>query len=1336
MRGARFEERGSRSEVGGTRNEERTPRERRVRGRAESLRASCEGVDERLLREHLVRLDERYFERFSEEEICSHVKAISGLSPEQPVAVLVDRNEKGTVECTVLSYDYPGEFSLITGVLTAMGLHILSGDVFTYAEIPSHRAGKDALKGFGGGPEEDPLYNRRRIVDHFSGSLDTLLSPDAWSRQLAKTLEGIIRLLEEGGEGSAKEARHRVNEMFVRRLAFLHPDMPATLYPVEIEVPPENGPQTRLKVISQDTPGFLYALSNALSLQGVSIEQVKIRTIGSRVEDQIDLADCRGRKIQDPDQLRKIRMSVLLTKQFTYFLGKAPDPYKALLRFEHLTGEILSKGETGWLSILTDPYALRDLARVLGASDYLWEDFIRLQYETLLPIFQTPAGRLGLTPSPESVPRRLKEAMAGADSEEEERRRLNEFKDREIFLIDLVHMLDPKADFQGFAERLTRLAEAVVSTATDCVYGRLCRQFGRPRTVAGIEARYAVLGLGKLGGVALGYASDIELLYVYSDSGKTDGERVIENAEFFDRLVKGVVRFVRAKREGIFHVDLRLRPYGDAGPLATSLETFCDYYGPGGRAHSYERLSLVRLRAVGGDRDLGSQLERLRDEMVYFSGEMDFREISELRDRQCREKTAGRGVNAKFSPGGLVDVEYSIQALQVKYGKAVPGLRTPMLHHALYALLEEGLLFQEEGEGLMRAYDFLRRLINGMRMLRGSAGDLFLPSPGSDEFEHLSRRMGYRVGEALGPGEQLRMDFETHTAMVRAFVEGHFGRTWIPGRKGAGTISDLILSREEFPFDEIRRILNHVGFRDTEKAYVNLKAMAGEGSRRETFARLVLLACDILAGGPDPDMALNNWERFSRSLGSPEFHFRKLLSQPMQLELLLGVLARSQFLSDVLVRTPGFFDWVMIPELLHNRRRRGEVEEELRMLSQGCGSHGEWLNRLRRVRRREVLRVGTRDMCLGTSVEETVEDLSVVAEALVEVTLERGWSRWREEGRVPAEVPRPEQAFSVLAFGKLGGRELNYSSDIDLVGVWDPPGGLRMQDPHYDVLRNLYAHAVEQLRADLSNHTEEGHAYRVDLRLRPFGRSGELVTTLRGLLDYYRTRADLWEIQAALKLRPVAGDQELGDRVMEGLRPFFTLPRSREAIVASIERMRHKARKRSARQRESALDVKAGPGGLRDIEFLVQGLQLIHGPECPHLLEGNTLLAIRLLERAGKLPEKIASDLTEDYCFLRKVEHFLQIMEDRQTHDVPWNQVQMNALAGRVRGKNGTGEEFAEALLMCLERVQKAYGAYLLEEKSIEKRREEWNIPPMTQGTRRTVVKSTPRALPLSNIKP
>jgi len=1254
----------------------------------ESLKRSMPEISEELLKGHLNRLGSDYFRRFSEDHVRRHVQAISRLGSRHPVELIIDRIRDDEIECTVLAFDYPGEFSLIAGILAGTGFNVMSGDVYTYAKGNGNDIkGGHQRKLFPLSPFNEALH-KRKIIDFFSGVLINPLYFEKWAEQLKKNLEEVIGLLETGDEQSLQDARNRVNEMVVNHLSNIHSSGSGPgLYPVEIDLSNE-GPFTRLKIVSEDTPAFLYSLSNALSLHNILLEHVRIRTIHGRIEDTIDLVDSQGRKIEDKEILDSVKLSVLLTKEFTYFLVKAPDPYAALSRFEHLLNDILNKPiKEKWISYLSDSSNLQDFARLLGASDFLWEDFIRLQYESLLPLLKPDVQGHLLSGSPDAVRERLAKALEGSQSLDEKKQAVNNFKDQEIFLIDLDHILNNEPDIKFLAERLTGLAEIVVNVSAEAVYEDLVERHGRPTSVAGLNADYAILGLGKFGGAALGYASDIELLFVYNDNGRTNGEDPIDNFEFFNLLVKGVNLFIESKREGIFQVDLRLRPHGESGPLACSMEGFCGYYGKDGQAHPYELLSLVRMRAIGGDYELGKQLERIRNELIYFSDNIDIREIRNLRERQFREKSVPGKVNAKFSRGGLVDLEYGVQILQIIHGRDIPSLRTARIHEALTALSDAGILSEADSLRLIDAYNFLRNLINGLRMLRGNARDLFLPSFGTNEFGHLARRMGYVRGGALDTAQKLYMDFETHTAMVRVFAEKYFGREALPA-PDTGTVVDVILS-EQMPEDLRNRILSQGGFRNPQRACVNLMGLAGDGDRREIFTRIALLAWDMLKRMPDPDMALNNWDRFMHSLGNAEFHYNILLSQPMHLEILLSIFSGSQFLSDTLIRNPGFFDWLIIPDVLHRVRKREDLEDELRKAARTCLSRDEWLNRLRRFRRREILRIGARDIYLKISPRIIMQELTALAESLTQVVLEGCLKKIIREKKI--EGKGLDDHFCIMAFGKMGGNELNYSSDIDLLGIFDK-GDDKAGDGHKEIFSRL----MEDVISDLCSYTEEGYVYRVDLRLRPFGSSGVLVNSINGLMEYYERSASLWEIQAAIKIRPVAGNLRLGYEFIERLNKILQRPRDRNKIIESIEKMRNLAIQTYSSPLTGELDIKTGTGGIRDVEFMVQGLQLMNALDKGMSYEGNTMSAIEALCEAGIVPDEVADRLKEDYIFLRRTEHCLQLLEDRQVHSIPGDQDELTALAKRMLGVEANADQFMDQLNDCLKRVRGFYEIYLL----------------------------------------
>jgi [glutamine synthetase] adenylyltransferase / [glutamine synthetase]-adenylyl-L-tyrosine phosphorylase len=1239
------------------------------------------GLDPALIEQHLVRLDARYFERFGDDEVLGHLRLLAAVGPGAPAALEVRALPGGEVACTVLAFDHPGAFSLIVGIVAALGLDITAGDIFTWAP-PGPR-----------GPRTLEL-RRRRLVDCFTGRVPAGARGRAWEAAVQARLTEVFAGLERGGDAAAR-SRTTVSELAASALGRVRQAREPVLYPVQIEVDEIPGGRARMRVISQDTPFFLYTFSTALSLQGVSIEHVTIRTEQGRIEDAFEIVDPSGAPITDPARLDRIKLSVLLTKQFTTFLENAPDPLAALLRFEQMVKDLLALPTQGrWLELLSDQGVLRELAQLLGASTFLWEDFVRLQYEELLPLLSPDLSAGGLVPALDTLPSRLAAALDGADEPGMFERRLNEFKDREIYLYDLDHILSARSpgthpgaagaadletfgsDFLTLSKRLTALAEVVVDAAAAFAYRALAARHGTPLTVAGLPVRYAVLGLGKMGGAALGYASDIEILLVYSDSGSTAGPAVVENGEFFDSLAREVAQLVHAKREGIFHIDLRLRPYGASGPMGCSLESFCTYYAQGGPAHSYERLALVRLRAVGGDRTLGRQVERLRDEMVFSARAIDLVELRELRARQVQEKTTPSSLNAKFSPGALVDLEYAVQILQVQHGTEEPRLRTPRIHEALDALASIGVLGQGEATDLVSDYRFFRRLINGLRMLRGSAKDLVLPGLASTEYLHLARRMGYEPDAQITPAQKLHLDFEAHTASVRAFVERHFGRDSLPGARAA-TVADVVLS-DAVPADLAQRALAARGFADPARAVDNLRLIAGEAEQRTLFARLAVLACDILSLRPDPDMALNNWERYLRALPDPRAHLRGMLSQPMMLEILLSIFSASQFLADTLVREPSLLESIGKPAVVNAARGAEEIRGELGALGRDCADREEWRNVIRRYRRREILRIAARDICLGVPTQSIMEEISDLADGIIAAALD--YLR-----AAPGTAAAP--AFCVIAFGKLGGRELNYSSDIDLLGLFASEAG--------EEAEGAAAALMEGIRADLSTHTVEGYAYRVDLRLRPYGSSGQLVYPMDALAAYYRDAAAPWELQALLKARPAAGNPAVGAAFLEAARVLLTAPRERAEVAESIDRLRKEARRALSRSiLSTTTDIKTGLGGLRDVEFLAQGLLLVHAHESPGLLRGATVPALQALADAGILPAAEAGRLVDDYLFLRRVEHFLQIYEDRQTHSLPRDPAQLRALARLMLGSGAGEAELNRALEERFQRIQESWRSF------------------------------------------
>lgn len=1242
----------------------------------EDLKVKCPAVPEAVVKRHWNSLSDDYFRYFDVEDAAEHIRKIHSISSNKPVTTIVHPLENGELECTILAVDYPSVFSFITGLLSAKGFNIISGSSFTYKKTTP-----EIQKRSPGYKRRAPLSTvsiekKRKIIDHFTGKIERFETVGMWQSELEEALQDVFRIIEASEKEGLNKAKRRVHEYVAEALSSEHISDRAILYPVEIEID-NSKERTKMAITSVDTPFFLYAVSTALGLHNISIESVYIQTIDTKVIDEFEIVDLKGKPITSSRELDQIKFSILFTKQFTYFLWRAPDPFQALLRFENILQDIaVTAPDMGRGKYLSDPMILQDLARLLGASDFLWEDFIRSQYETILPMLSPEIKEKYFSHTPETMEELLKSELSSCTGIEEKKAALNRFKDRETYFIDLDHILKEDADFLFLSMKLTALAELIVKTAVSVVWEDITAEYGKPRTVAGIEATFTILGLGKLGGAALGYASDIELLFIYSDQGNTDGKKSVPNAVFFEELFKKAVLLIEAKREGIFRVDLRLRPHGNSGPIACSLEEFCRYYGAEGQAHAFELLALIRMRRIGGNTELGERVERLRNEYVFATNNIDLSELQTLREKQLQEKTEFNRLNAKFSPGALVDLEYTVQILQYLYGRDYPALQTPRIHLALEELLRLGIMTNQEFDEIVAAYHFFRKLINGLRMLRGSAEDLFLPRENSDEYLHLARRMGYTPRQGFNPSQLLSLDFQTTTAGIRRFVEHYLGRDWI-SEEGIGNAADLVLS-DSVSVKSRKKIFSTAGFYQPERAYINLKALAGTGPRRRLFARLSVLAWDVLAHSPDPDMALNNWERFEHSIADIENHYEELLHQPKRLELLLQVFASSQFLADILIKYPEFYNWVTDPARIRRLRKKEEMLADLRKKAMPKNDI-EWERKVRKFRKREILRIATRDICMLVSIEEIVAELTNLAEAVLEATLSY------------IQGDDIEAPFCLLAFGKLGGRELNYSSDLDLIGIFDDHTG-----PPENQVPTKYGTWMERLRGLLSDHTDEGYAYRIDLRLRPYGTSGAIVYSSAALLEYYLHTASQWEIQALLKLRPVAGDIDVGNRFRASLRPLLVGNNIRTDVIETIKKLRAEAVKQSARSTLGGEDIKSGEGGIRDIEFLLQGFQLVFCKQFPEIVTGNTLEGIRKIGKAELVPGSIAEALTEDYTFLRRLEHFLQILEDRQTHTLPKSERERKLLAKRMLQGEGNTEDFFTRLDETLSRVHGTYEIYLL----------------------------------------
>lgn len=668
------------------------------------------------------------------------------VSDTEPLIVEWQPSSDAMGQMTIAGFDQLGDLSMICGLLFVFGFDVVEGQVATEG-AGIERTTTSPL----------PL----RFLNTFVVRLRATSADRNVHSEIVRLRSELTELLAEARAGRRREAQARLAKRVSEALP--HERAANTIHsPVEIEFDNDSNERTtELRITAEDTSGLLYELTNAIALLGLDIRQMEIRTIGTRVRDTLHVTDECGRKLLDPRRQQELRAAIVLIQHFTDVLPQAPDPEAALLHFQQLLEGELRKPD--WLERITSlrqPKVLAALAKLLGVSDLFWEDFLRLQHEHLLPLL-TDLDALQHPKSADELTLEITLKLAEQKTFAERCDRLNLFKDREMFRIDMRHVAGPVTEFTTFSEELSTLAEVVVVAGCQLAESELAvrSRLVMPAcdSVATSSSRtepskpiLCVAALGKLGGRELGFASDIELLVVFDDRQGF----VPTNVEYCERFVELLQQTIRAKRAGIFQIDLRLRPHGRAGNLAVSFHEFLRYFAADGAAWPFERQSLIKLRPIAGDAGFAAELLQRRDELIFCETRWDPIPVRAMRERQVRQLVQAGTFHAKLSPGALVDIEYLVQLLQLSNGQHQPQLRTTNTLDAIAELEQlEGVPVGSMSK-LRDAYLFFRRLIDCLRMTRGAANDLTLPSDDSEELRGLARRMSQSPVELTGSAEQ------------------------------------------------------------------------------------------------------------------------------------------------------------------------------------------------------------------------------------------------------------------------------------------------------------------------------------------------------------------------------------------------------------------------------------------------------------------------------------------------------------------------------------------------------------------------------------------------------
>jgi len=486
-------------------------------------------------------------------------------------------------------------------------------------------------------------------------------------------------------------------------------------------------------------------------------------------------------------------------------------------------------------------------------------------------------------------------------------------------------------------------------------------------------------------------------------------------------------------------------------------------------------------------------------------------------------------------------------------------------------------------------------------------------------------------------------------------------------------LKDLLLA-PNLTGEEVASLLRPYGFEEIKRADTNLQLIAEEPRVRQFFAEILDDFLSALGQTPEPDRGLNDFERFTRAAISKSQLFSYLREDPATVSRAATIFGGSPFLSEILIRNPEYFYWVFDPAVLKRRRTKREILRDFSQALRLLKTKENRIDLLRIFKRKEILRIGVRDLLREASVEEILTELSDLADVLIQKGYEICDQALRERYGRPSYRDRSGKqvrvGFTIIAMGKLGGGELNFSSDVDLLYLYETrtgkTTGIRGDAESRIANADYFRRLAQQVTAALNTATGQGYVYRVDLRLRPEGEKGLIVQPLQGYRRYYATRGETWERLSLLKARPVGGDLFLGAQFLKRIIPFlygkpFGLPG-----VQEVGALKRRIDEKVDLSKQTENHVKLGRGGIREIEFIVQALQIYFGAKHPAIRERNTLKALAKLVRSKFLLKEDARALTEAYLFLRDTENKLQIVNDAQTHLLPTDPKGVRACALRL----------------------------------------------------------------------
>lgn len=895
------------------------------------------------------------------------------------------------------------------------------------------------------------------------------------------------------------------------------------------------------------------------------------------------------------------------------------------------------------------------------------------------------------------------------DSEDDEMRRVlrhfARFERLRVALRELLPDAHGGADVDVTAGELSALADVTIEVALEDAIRHVSRRCGEPTRADGARSRFAVLGMGKLGGQELNSGSDVDLIYLYdTDDGAARRTKrgVVEETtlqEFWTRVAKRLTSTLEDVTEDgfVWRVDLRLRPEGARGALVASLSAMEQYYESFGRL--WERAALLRARPSAGDLDLGDELLESLLPFVWrrridpsIAVEM-IRLVHQARAELTHEPDA----DLKLGEGGIREAEFFVQSLALIWGGREPSVRARGTLEALSRLGVRGFVTDREGAGMFDAYLALRRAEHAVQFSSGIQTHELPKDP--DNMQRLARVLGFDDSKTF------LADLDEHRGFVAARFASLAPGEDLPTHAWPLALSALDEQDIDAFIEAIDRVARRAGLGTGPAPGQDWSVMAHslfELSRhpdallglrsREAFPALADTLLDALMDAADPDQAARYLRAFWARLRFPGVYIRMLGADPRVVRRLVGVLGASAFVGDAIATNPELGDLILFtytvptPEsardeiLLAHGDEREDPEESL-------------VGALRRAKARVTLQVALADL----AGDIDVRDATVVLSALADASLEAA-TRFAL-GVGPNESAR---GLTVVAMGKLGGREIGYGSDLDVIFVYEP----QYAPPGKDAAAYFTRVARTIIRVITSPHGA-GSGYELDTRLRPSGNQGLLVTSVDAFAKYHAVHAEpsehgaarkgaAWERMALLRARAVAGDEKLGERVIEIARQTaYGVTDPAGTIAQELHRIRTRVVREASLERPGRHDLKLGWGGLLEIEFSVQMRQMCH-PEPREVMTTETPEALELLAMVGALTPRQASDLIDGYYFLRLLEQRIRVVHADASHLLDEHAPGLEALARRMDFREQPGlesvtEQLLEMYREVTSRVRKAY---------------------------------------------